>query len=62
MAFAMAKKEGASTVMGLCYGAITKLMNFTARGRNGWTGHEEITGETPDISKYVDFDFYDWVW
>ena len=41
---------------------ITKLMNMTARGRNGRTGHEEITGETPDISEYVDFDFYDWVW
>ena len=41
---------------------ISKLMNFTARGRNGRTGHEEITGETPDISEYVDFDFYDWVW
>jgi hypothetical protein len=41
---------------------ITKLMNFTARGRNGRTGNEEITGDTPDISEYVDFDFYDWVW
>jgi hypothetical protein len=41
---------------------ITKLMNFTARGRNGRMGHEEITGDTPDISEYVDFDFYDWVW
>jgi hypothetical protein len=37
-------------------------MNLTARGRNGRTGHEEITGEMPDISEYVDFDFYDWVW
>jgi hypothetical protein len=41
---------------------LTKLMNFTARGKNGRTGHEEVTGETPDISEYVDFDFYDWVW
>jgi hypothetical protein len=41
---------------------ITKLMNFTARGANGRTGYEEITGKTPDISEYVDFDFYDWVW
>jgi hypothetical protein len=41
---------------------VTKLMNFTAQGRNGRTGHEEVTGETPDISEYVDFDFYDWVW
>ena len=41
---------------------ISKLMNMTARGPSGRTGHEEITGETPDISEYVDFDFYDWVW
>jgi hypothetical protein len=41
---------------------LSKLMNLTARGRNGRTGHEEITGKTPDISEYVDFDFYDWVW
>jgi hypothetical protein len=40
---------------------ITKLMNMTARGRNGRTGHEEMKGDTPDISEYVDFDFYDWV-
>ena len=41
---------------------IMKLMNMTARGRNGRTGHEEITGKTPDISEYVDFNFYDWMW
>ena len=23
---------------------------------------EEITGETPDISEYLDFGFYDWIW
>ena len=23
---------------------------------------EQVTGETPDISKYLDFGFYDWVW
>jgi hypothetical protein len=40
----------------------TKLVSFTARGRNGRTGHEEITGETPDILEYADFNFYDWVW
>jgi hypothetical protein len=51
-----------------CFGSnftavhVTKLMNSTAPGRNGRTGHEEVTGETPDISEYVDFDFYDWVW
>jgi hypothetical protein len=41
---------------------ISKLMNMMARGPNGRTGHEEITGNTPDISEYIDFDFYDWVW
>ena len=23
---------------------------------------EQITGETPDISEYLDFGFYNWVW
>ena len=23
---------------------------------------EEVTGETPDISEYPDFKFYDWCW
>ncbi len=23
---------------------------------------EQLTGETPDISEYLDFSFYDWVW
>ena len=23
---------------------------------------EQVTGETPDISEYLDFGFYDWVW
>jgi hypothetical protein len=41
---------------------IAKLMNFKARGRNGQTGHEEITGDTPDILQYVDFNVYGWVW
>jgi hypothetical protein len=33
-----------------------------SRGRDGRTGYEAITGETPDISEWLDFDFYDWVW
>ena len=23
---------------------------------------EEVTGDTPDISEYLDITFYDWVW
>ena len=33
-----------------------------SRYSNGRTPMEIITGETPDISEYMDFGFYDWVW
>jgi hypothetical protein len=33
-----------------------------SRGGNGHTGYEEMLPETPDISEWLDFDFYDWVW
>jgi hypothetical protein len=39
-----------------------RLMNFIPRGRNERTGYEIVTGRTPDISEYLDFDFYDLVW
>ena len=29
---------------------------------NGKTPLGAITGETPDISQYLDFGWYDWVW
>jgi hypothetical protein len=32
-----------------------------SRHSNGRTPLEIITGETPDITEYLDFDFYDWV-
>ena len=38
-------------------GACANMSKY-AEGR---TPLEIITGETPDISEYVDFDFYDWV-
>ena len=33
-----------------------------AGGRNGGTPIESVTGETADISEYLDFGFYDSVW
>jgi hypothetical protein len=33
-----------------------------ARGNNRRTGYEEVTGQTPDISEWLDFEFYDLVW
>ena len=43
----------------------SKLMQLTATyaaNLNGKTPLEIITGETPDISQYLDFAWYDWVW
>ena len=34
----------------------------TARGLNGQCPLEKITGESVDISEFLDFGFYDWVW
>ena len=38
------------------------VLSRLARGRNGRTGIEEVTGNTPDISEWLDFDFCDRVW
>ena len=39
--------------------SLTANSNFALEGR---TPLEQLTGETPDISEYLDFSFYDWVW
>ena len=33
-----------------------------SRGHDGRTGYERLTGQTPDISEWMDFSFYDLVW
>ena len=45
------------------YGLVfeSEIMTRTVRGKNKKTAYEIITGETPDISEWLDFDFYDWV-
>jgi len=45
---------------GLCW--VSKINNRTARGPEDCTPIEEITGTTPNISEWLDFDFYDWCW
>ena len=37
-------------------------MPFILQGRHEQSGYEMITGKTPDILEYFDFDFYDLVW
>ena len=46
------------------YGLVyeTNILNRIPRGREQRTGIEMVTGETPDISKWIDFEFYDRVW
>ena len=46
------------------YGLIYEsgILNRIPRGNSGRTGLEIVTGETPDISEWIDFEFYDRVW
>jgi hypothetical protein len=46
------------------YGLIyeSNILNRIPRGQQQRTGIEMVTGETPDISEWIDFEFYDRVW
>ena len=44
------------------YTHLAKIDSLTASTSTGRTPYEEVTHETPDISEYLDFDFYDAVW
>jgi Reverse transcriptase (RNA-dependent DNA polymerase) len=46
------------------YGLVyeSNILNRIPRGSQQRTGLEMVTGETPDISEWVDFEFYDRVW
>ena len=46
------------------YGLVyeSEIMSRTARGVDKRTGIQRVTGDTPDISEWIDFDFYDPVW
>jgi hypothetical protein len=40
-----------------------QIRQNTARNNLGWrTPLEVLTGDTPDISDFLDFGYYDWVW
>jgi hypothetical protein len=46
------------------YGLVfeSELLSRMACGSNRRTQYEEVTGQTPDISKWLDFEFYDLIW
>ena len=39
-----------------------EILTRIARGRDRRTGYEEVTGQTPEIGEWLDFEFYDLVW
>ena len=44
---------------------VCEIMSMTANSAislDGRASIEEITGEIPDTSEYLDFSFYDWIW
>ena len=40
----------------------SELLSRMARGTDQRTGYKEVTGQMPDISEWLDFEFYDLVW
>jgi hypothetical protein len=46
------------------YGLVyeSELLSRMARGSDPRTGYEEVIGQTPNISEWLDFEFYDLVW
>ena len=40
----------------------SQIMSFIPQGPSARTGYGMVTGQTPDISEFLDFDFYDLVW
>jgi hypothetical protein len=57
-----AQAEGATRLWD--YGLIyeSNILNRIPRGQQQRTGIEMVTGETPDISEWIDFEFCDRVW
>jgi hypothetical protein len=41
---------------------VAEILSITARSATGRPGMEEVKGETIDISEWLDFEFYDYVW
>jgi hypothetical protein len=56
----MTKKNVLKRLFGLVYES--KLLSHMAHGGDRRTGYEVVTGQTLDISEWLDFEFYDLVW
>ena len=59
----MRSKNVPKRLWDFCYKHSAKIRQFIPRDKlRGRTAMESVTGKTPDISEYCDFDFYDLVW
>eukprot|EP00957_Ditylum_brightwellii_P079798 6069066-Ditylum_brightwellii.AAC.1 len=57
------KKKGVPRLLwDLCLMYESELLTRMARGHSRRSDYEEVTGNTPDISQWIDFEFYDLVW
>ena len=39
-----------------------KTLSRMSRGKEKRTGYEEVTGQTPELGDYLDFELYNIVW
>ena len=59
----MTQKKVPKRVWDFGFKHTAKMRQFIPRDDlGGQTAIEAVTGKTPDISEYLDFDFYDLVW
>ena len=58
----MLKKKVPTRLWDYGLGYESNILNRIPRGHQQRTGLEMVTGETPDISEWIDFEFYDRVW
>ena len=59
------KEEGPKAPLDYGIKWVCEVMQCTASTSgdlSGRTALEQLTGETPEISEYLDFTFYDWCW
>ena len=59
----MVEKKAPKRLWDFCLRHAAKVRQFLPRNNlHGRTAMESVTGKTPDISEYLDFDFYDLCW